>query len=148
MKKSILKITIIAFLTLNFNFQLQAQTLNDSLEIKNICLDYIEGWYTGNAERMENALHTDLVKRRITVLKQTGGNLFSGVSTTDLIEYTKAGFGKQRAEEGMTIEVDILHIFKGISSVKTVTKDFVDYIHLGKFNGEWKIINVLWEINE
>jgi len=29
------------------------------------CLDYAEGWYTGDAERMQRSLHPDLVKRTI-----------------------------------------------------------------------------------
>ncbi len=28
-----------------------------------MALDYIEGWYAGDAERMERSLHDDLVKR-------------------------------------------------------------------------------------
>jgi hypothetical protein len=41
-----------------------AQTAADSAGIKSAALDYIEGWYTGNARRMEQALHHELAKRR------------------------------------------------------------------------------------
>ena len=30
--------------------------------------------------------------------------------------------------------------------VKIVASDWVDYFEAVKFNGEWKIINVLWEL--
>jgi hypothetical protein len=30
--------------------------------------------------------------------------------------------------------------------VKIVASDWVDYLQVAKFNGEWKIINVLWEL--
>ncbi len=39
---------------------LDAQTSADSAAIRQAALDYIEGWYEGNAERMERALHPDL----------------------------------------------------------------------------------------
>ena len=32
--------------------------------IEQACLDYVEGWYTGDVERMKRALHPDLAKRR------------------------------------------------------------------------------------
>ncbi len=38
-----------------------AQTqADDNAAIKQTALDYIEGWYEGNAERMQRALHPDL----------------------------------------------------------------------------------------
>ncbi|HEX6315687.1 MAG TPA: nuclear transport factor 2 family protein, partial [Gemmatimonadaceae bacterium] len=40
-----------------------AQTAADSAAIRAAALDYIEGWYEGNAERMERALHPELAKR-------------------------------------------------------------------------------------
>src|SRR5688572_31146080 len=41
----------------------RAQTAADSAGIRQAALDYIEGWYEGNAERMERALHPELAKR-------------------------------------------------------------------------------------
>ena len=40
-----------------------AQSAADSSAIKQAALDYIEGWYEGNAERMERALHPEFAKR-------------------------------------------------------------------------------------
>jgi hypothetical protein len=40
----------------------RAQTAADSAAIRATALDYIEGWWTGNAERMERALHSHLAK--------------------------------------------------------------------------------------
>jgi hypothetical protein len=41
----------------------QAQSAADSAAIRQPALDYIEGWYEADAERMERALHPDLAKR-------------------------------------------------------------------------------------
>ena len=35
----------------------------DKVAVREAVLDYIEGWYAGDAERMERALHPDLAKR-------------------------------------------------------------------------------------
>jgi hypothetical protein len=32
------------------------------------------------------------------------------------------------------------------ASVRVDASEWVDYMHLGKVDGEWKIINVLWEL--
>ena len=39
----------------------RAQTAADSSAIRATALDYVEGWYEGNAERMSRALHPELV---------------------------------------------------------------------------------------
>src|SRR5215813_1299159 len=46
----------------------------DLAAIKQTALDYIEGYYEGNAERMERALHPDLAKRIVYTDPNTGKN--------------------------------------------------------------------------
>jgi hypothetical protein len=44
-------------------------------------------------------------------------------------------------------DVTILDLYESAASVKIVTGDFVDYLHLTRWNGEWKILNVLTEMH-
>src|SRR5688572_20651239 len=60
MQKFALLFVTILFLSVG---QVNAQSTPDSELIKQAALDYIEGWYEGNAERMERALHPELAKR-------------------------------------------------------------------------------------
>ena len=41
---------------------------------------------------------------------------------------------------------DIPDKFNNVAIVKFVASTWVDYLEMAKFNGEWKIINVLWEL--
>ena len=41
----------------------------------------------------------------------------------------------------------ILDVYENAASVKIVTGDFVDYLHLTRWNGEWKILTVLTEMH-
>ena len=34
----------------------------------------------------------------------------------------------------------------GAASVRVDAAQWVDYLHLGKWNGQWKIVTVLWEM--
>ena len=54
--------------------------------------------------------------------------------------------GKQYSKL-VKIKVEIIEIGKNIAMVKTTAPHFIDYIHMGKKDGEWKIYNVIWEPN-
>lgn len=41
----------------------ETQRESETEAIRQTALDYIEGWYTGNAERMERSLHPELAKK-------------------------------------------------------------------------------------
>lgn len=121
-----------------------AQSANDAA-IKQTALDYIEGWYEGNAERMERALHPDLAKR-IVRSNQQGNSRLDQMSAMSLVQGTKRGGGKETPKEKQIKEVTILDVFENAASVKIVASDWIDYLHVAKFNGRWVIVNVLWEL--
>jgi len=41
--------------------------MTDEDAVRAAVLDYIEGWFDGNAERMERALHPELMKRCVGI---------------------------------------------------------------------------------
>ena len=45
---------------------------NEDTAIKKPAINYIEGWYTGNAERMESALYPELAKHMVYTDPRTG----------------------------------------------------------------------------
>lgn len=141
MKKGILFIALFLFIS-NAS---EAQTPEDSLAIKQTAMNYIFGFYEGNAERMEKALHPELAKRNLRIDPQTGRQRFDQMSALTLINITKAGGGKLVQPDQRIFEFEILDITGNNASVKTVAKGFFDYIHMAKWNGEWKIVNVLWD---
>lgn len=125
----------------------QAQAAaSDAEAIRQAALDYIEGWYEGNAERMERSLHPDLAKRIVRTNPETGRSRLDQMSAMGLVQGTRSGFGKNTAKEKQQKEVTILDRFENAASVKVVAADWIDYLHLAKFNGRWVIVNVLWEL--
>ena len=108
--------------------------------------DYIDGWYDGDVERMERALHPDLAKRSVRALPN-GAEFLNTLSGSNMIEYTKAGFGKKSKQADQVNEVTILDLLSQTASAKSVSHEFIDYIHLAKINDKWWIVNVLWEPN-
>jgi hypothetical protein len=113
--------------------------------IKRAALDYAEGWYEGNAERMERALHPDLAKR-IVQKDQRGNGRVNHMSALTLVQYVRQGGGKKVPASEHVKDVTILDMMETSASVKLAMHDWVDYLHVGKVNGRWVIINVLWEM--
>ena len=124
-----------------------AQVPADSAAIKQAALDYIEGWYEGNAERMEKALHPDLAKRIVRTNKEGVSNL-GQMSAMTLVQGTKRGGGKTTPKENQLKDVTILDVYENAASVKVIASDWIDYLHMAKFNGRWVIVNVLWELKK
>jgi len=124
---------------------MHAQSATDSAAIRATALDYIEGWYTGDAARMERALHPDLAKR-IVRIGQDGSSSLSHMTAEQLVEATAGGYGKQTPKDEQQKDLTILDVYGGAAVVKIVARDWIDYLQIGKFDGRWVIINVLWEL--
>jgi len=123
--------------------RLAAQSAADSAAIKATALDYIDGYYTGDAARMERALHPDLAKRIVNTNPQ-GQSRLGQMSAMTLVQGTRAGGGKN--ETNKREDVRILDIFQNTASVRIDAGTWVDYLHVAKWNGRWVIVNVLWEL--
>jgi Putative lumazine-binding len=121
---------------------------DESGAIKKTALDYIEGWYAGDAARMEGALHSELAKRMVSTDATTGRSLLNQMSAMTLVQRTREGIGKKIPQDRQLKEVTILDRFNNAAVVKVVASDWIDYLEVAKFNGEWKIINVLWELKQ
>jgi len=122
-----------------------ASTTPDAELIKQAALDYIEGWYEGNAERMERALHPELAKRIVRVDERGRYNL-GQMSAMSLVMGVRSGGGKDTPKEKQQKDVTVLDIFGNTASAKSIASDWVDYLHLAKWRGRWVIVNVLWEL--
>ncbi len=118
---------------------------SDAEAIRKTALDYIEGWYTGDAARMERALHPELAKR-IVLTNPNGSSRLDSMGAMTLVQRVKAGGGTRTPKEKQQKDVTLLDRYENTAMVKVVAADWVDYLQVAKFNGEWKIINVLWEL--
>ncbi len=145
-----MKITI--YLTCFFlfiQFAVNAQTKQDSLEIKQAALDYIESQHNVKPEQFKKAAHPRMVKRTFWKDKKTNKDFLRETFRDAMIllaeTYNKKG---DRFPKNPKKEVIILDIFKKTASVKLIADDWIDYMHIVKLNGKWKIVNVLWQFND
>jgi hypothetical protein len=121
-----------------------APGVDDRAAIRRAALDYIEGWYSGDATRMEQALHPELAKRMVATDPKTGRSSLDQMGAMTLVQNTRKGYGTHFPKEQQTEDVTIFDVEDNAASVKIDAATWIDYLQLAKWNGEWKIVNVLW----
>jgi hypothetical protein len=122
-----------------------AQTAADTAGIRQAALDYIEGWYSGNADRMARALHPELAKRIMNA--DSAGNVWiRQQGATELVQGTRFGFGTRTPADQRRTDYRLLDIFQNAASARVDAGGWIDYLHLVKWRDRWVILNVLWEL--
>lgn len=123
-----------------------ALSKEDAEGIRRAAMDYIEGWYAGDGARMERSLHPELAKRMVKTDPKTGKSVLEQMSALTLVQDTRQGWGKSTPPEKQQKDLTILDVYGGAATAKLVASEWIDYLHLTKYDGEWKIVNVLWEL--
>ena len=79
-------------------------------------LDYFEGWFDGDAGRMERALHPGLAKRSLGQVASAGAEL-RGVTKEQMVTWTAEGEGKAvDPGPGRRIDVSVVDVYGNIAS--------------------------------
>jgi hypothetical protein len=119
-------------------------TTDDEAAIVHAALDYFEGWFEGDAARMERALHPELAKRSIGQLSSDAERLET-ITKQQMIDATASGEGRHQDPGDRRIEVDVEHIHGKIASVTVRSAVYVEYLQLVRTRDVWRIVNALWQ---
>ena len=103
-------------------------------------LDYAEGYYGGEPERMAKALSPYLSKRALRAAAD-GRRLLIQMNADTLID---ASHGAKLPPASRQITTEVLGVHGDVASARVFTAQFNDYVHLVQRNGRWQILNVLW----
>lgn len=102
-------------------------------------VDYIDGYVEGDAERHARAYHPECVKRRYVTDEESGVDELVVMSPRMMADY--AALSQMSDCES---EVIIDAISEGIASVRIYSCRWVDFLHIVKARGEWKLFHVTW----
>ena len=115
--------------------------VNETLAVENTLKDYIEGWYKGDASRMDRSLHSDLVKR-IPIFHSSDADIkLRMVPKSRMVELTSKGGGESPDAEYQIVVDDIE---KNIATARVLSLEYLDYLHLVKTKKGWRIVNILF----
>ena len=127
----------------------QAQTQQDSTNIKKAALGYLESQHNVNAAQMKNAIHPRMVKRTVWLDKYAQKEYLRETFSENMIYLAETyNVSGERFPKNPKKEVVFFDVAEKVASVKVIADDWIDYMHLAKINDEWKIINVAWQFND
>jgi len=120
----------------------QAAVDNDAIVA--IAMDYFEGWFDGNAERMARALHPDLNKRGVRV--DAAGTQLAAPSTTapQMIGWTRDGKGNSERPADLAIKVRVDDVYEQIATATVHSAVYIEYLQLMRTPEGWRIVNALY----
>ena len=118
-------------------------TVMDEGAIRAVVADYIEGWYDGDAGRMERALHPELMKR-CRGIEGDDPDALETLTAREMIDETADGVGRAEDAPDRQVDVTIDHLSGDIASVTCLCHRYVDLLHLIRMPEGWRIVNAAW----
>jgi Putative lumazine-binding len=116
---------------------------DDEAAIRSCLLDYFEGWFDGDADRMDRALHPGLAKHALG--QDPDRSQVLDVTTRDeMVEATRRGLGRDRDEPDRGIRIDILGVSGAIACAVVHSAVYVEYALLARTGDGWRITATLW----
>ncbi|MDO8485387.1 MAG: nuclear transport factor 2 family protein [Candidatus Limnocylindrales bacterium] len=118
-------------------------TADDLAAIRATVLDYFEGWFDADPERMRRALHPALAKRsRGQDVDRTPA--VSSLTAEQMVAWTAAGNGRERGRAERAVDIRVADASGSIATVVVRSADYVEYLHLVATPEGWRIVNALW----
>jgi hypothetical protein len=119
----------------------------DHKDVKAAIEDYVEGLYQVDSTRIERSVDSTLRKLGYWYNpkdKKYRDNLY--MSYNSLVKLA-ARWNKDgdQVDENSPKKIEIYDINSKTASAKLTAAWGIDYFHLGKVNGQWKIFNVIWQ---
>lgn len=146
MKRAVLGFGL-SLLLLTLSTSTHAQNNNavgdDSSAVRATVTNYIEAYYTGNAPRMEQTLHSHYLKHMIH------GNIpMRDKTRAEMVREVRSHGPSGQPQAEKIEQISVLDISGNIASAKLITPHWVDYMTLSKSDGAWKILSVVQRIDD
>jgi Putative lumazine-binding len=117
---------------------------NDREAVRQAALDYVDGIYNVKPELIERSVHPTLVKRGF--YKKDAATPYAEMPMTYEQLVKLAGTWNKDGKRDTTIkEVAVLEVLDQTAVAKVTAMWGIDYMLLGKYDGRWKIVQILWQ---
>lgn len=143
MKKRLRGSFLSLWLILTFSYAGFTQTDFDSVQVRQTVENYIYAFYKGESDLLRESVHPNLAKRTVKSVENNSDLKHS--TFEDMLRLSEVFYRQSNLSDHPRMEIVILDMSQNMASVKLIAEGWIDYIHLARFNNEWKIINVIWE---
>lgn len=121
-------------------------SFQDSSEIKKQSLGYLKALQQLDPVLMSDVINDSLNKVTIGYNRDIKKEVARATTRSQMIAFAE-DWNKSNTKfpQFPNDKVTILSIYNRIASVKLVSDNWVEYLHLIKLNGKWEIINLIWQ---
>ena len=116
---------------------------DDAAAIERCLLDYFEGWFDGDAVRMERALHPGLAKHALGQ-DATRSDRLDVTTRDEMVGATRQGQGRRRDVTDRAIRIEIASVSGDIASAIVHSAVYVEFALLARTSDGWRITSTLW----
>jgi hypothetical protein len=108
--------------------------------------DYVDALYLVQPERIKKSVHPELMKKGFWKPKDKTFYDYAGIMTFDqLVDLAGKWNAKGTVSKDAIKKIEIFDVQDQTASAKLTAHWGTDYFQLGKFDGKWLIVNILWQ---
>jgi hypothetical protein len=122
----------------------RTQAAQDREAVRQAGLDYIEGVYNVQPERIERSVHPALVKRGFYKKDAAAPYVENPMTYEQLVNLART-WNKEGKRNTSVKNVEILDLLDQTAVVKITASWGIDHMLLGKYDGKWKISLIQWQ---
>jgi len=142
MNRLALGVSLLLLFSLSASAQDNRISNDDVSAVRATVTNYIQGYFTGDSQRMQQTMHPHYLKHVIH-----GDIPMREMTVADMMKNVRRDGLPDMPAADKTEQVAVLDIVGDMASAKLVTPGWTDYMTLLKVNGEWKILSVVQEID-
>ena len=122
----------------------RTQSAQDREAVRSAALDYVEGVYAVQPERIQRSVHPSLDKRGFSKKDAASSYVERPMTFDQLVNLSKT-WNREGTRDTSVKKVEVLDVLDQTAVAKVTASWGVDYMLLGKYDGVWKITQILWQ---
>jgi hypothetical protein len=116
----------------------------DREAVRQAALDYVEGVYRVEPDRIRRSVHPTLVKRGFH--RQDASSPYVEMPMTfDQLVTLASDWNRDGRRDTSIKEVAVVEVLDQTAVARVTASWGVDHMLLGKYDGQWKIVLILWQ---
>ncbi|HUU82079.1 MAG TPA: nuclear transport factor 2 family protein [Phycisphaerae bacterium] len=144
-KLAVLTTSALAISALVLCLGMNGPTDDEKAAVKRAVLDYCEAAYEMKPELLERSVHPEVNKFGFHRRSPDEEYRMIPMTYPQLVELVKVWNQDGKFGPDAPKEVIVFDVLDKTASAKLVGAWGIDYMHLAKYDGKWKIVQVLWQ---
>ena len=121
-----------------------ASSDTDREAVRRAALDYVNGIYDVKPELIERSVHASLVKRGFYRKGPSAPYVEMPMTYEQLVNLAST-WNKTGTRDRSIKQIDVLEVLDQTAVAKVTAAWGIDYMLLAKYDGTWKISQILWQ---